>query len=148
VLFDVLDVPPVVTEDPFLSTLREGPNANDEVVAGSGDAPVVQRETESMRGFPTRGLRGEVAHIGPEILHDSGLVCGPDVGAGVIEGQRANGGVVRPEDRFKVERQPFQTVNSPLMESVSIRRPYYCPDNRVVLYPGLLPVAGSYGSKK
>jgi hypothetical protein len=34
------------------------------------------------------GPRGDV---GPKILDDAGLVCGRDVGADVIEGQRADG---------------------------------------------------------
>jgi len=39
-----------------------------------------------------------------EILDDAGLIGGRDVGAGVVKGQRADGGVVRLEDGFKVER--------------------------------------------
>jgi hypothetical protein len=49
---------------------------------------------------------GEVVHVGLEILDDAGLVCRRDVGAGVVEGQRTNSGVVRLEDGLKVERQP------------------------------------------
>jgi hypothetical protein len=48
-----------------------------------------------------------------EILDDGGLVHGRDVGAGVVEGQRANGGVVRLGNCFKVERQPVPSCEFP-----------------------------------
>jgi hypothetical protein len=43
----------------------------------------------------------EVVHVGLDIFDDAGLVYGRDVGAGVVEGQRTDGGVVRLENCFK-----------------------------------------------
>ena len=67
--------------------------------------------------------RGEVAHIRLEILDNSRLVGGRDVGTGVVKGERTDGGVVCLEDGFKIERQPVPGRDSPLVEPVSIRRP-------------------------
>ena len=55
----------------------------------------------------------EVVHVGLEILDDPRLVCGRDVGAGMVEGQRADGGIVRLQDGFKVERQPVPSREFP-----------------------------------
>jgi hypothetical protein len=91
----------------FSRLFREGPNANDGVVAGSDEALVIQREIESTHDVPTRGSHSEIFHVGLERLHDAGLVCGRDARASVIERQRANGSIVRLEDRLKVIRQPI-----------------------------------------
>jgi hypothetical protein len=48
--------------------------------------------------------RGEVVHVRLEILDNSRLVGGRDVGTGVVKGERTDGGVVCLEDGFKIER--------------------------------------------
>jgi hypothetical protein len=101
---DAFDVPPMAGQDPFLPTFRKRPDAHGRVVAGRGETLVVWRETESTYGLSVCGPRGEIIHVGLEILNDAGLIGGRDVGAGVVEGQRAYGGVVRLEDGFEVER--------------------------------------------
>ena len=111
--FDALDVPPVTRKDAFLSTLGERPDAHGRVVAGCGEALVVRRETETTHGFSMCGPCREVVHVGLEVLDDPRLVCGRDVGAGVVEGQRADGGIVRLQDGFKVERQPVPSREFP-----------------------------------
>ena len=50
--------------------------------------------------------RGEVVHVRLEILDNSRLVGGRDVGTGVVQGERTDGGVVCLEDGFKIEREP------------------------------------------
>ena len=92
---DALDVPSVTRKDAFLSTLGERPDAHGRVVAGCGEALVVGRETETTHSFSMCGPCREVVHVRLEILDDPRLVCGRDVGAGVVEGQCADGGVVR-----------------------------------------------------
>jgi hypothetical protein len=49
---------------------------------------------------------GEVVHVRLEILDNSRLVGGCDVGTGVVKGERTGGAVVCLEDGFKIERQP------------------------------------------
>jgi hypothetical protein len=44
-----------------------------------------------------RGPRREIVHVGLKILDDTRLVCGRDVGAGVVEGERTDGSVVNLE---------------------------------------------------
>jgi len=61
--------------------------------------------------------------LGLEILDDSRLVCGCDIGAGVVEGQRADGSVVACRMISKLDVNPLQAVSSPLVEPVSMRRP-------------------------
>ena len=92
---DALDVPSVTRKDAFFSTLGERPDAHGRVVAGCGEALVVRRETETTHGFSMCGPCCEVVHIGLEILDDSRLVGGRDVGASVVEGKGADGGIVR-----------------------------------------------------
>ena len=75
-------------KDTLLAALRKGPDAHGRVVAGCGEALIVWRESESAYRVAMCGPRGEVVHIGLEILDDTGLVCGRDVGAGVVEGER------------------------------------------------------------
>ena len=41
-----------------------------------------------------RRPRGEVIHVRLEILDDSGLVCGRDIGASMVEGECADGSIV------------------------------------------------------
>jgi len=70
------------------------------------------------------GPRGEVIHVGLEIFGDAGLIGGRDVGTGVAEGQRAYMAAScawRMVSKLNVN--PFQAVNSPLVEPVSMRRP-------------------------
>ena len=59
------------------------------VVAGCGEARVVRRETETTHCSSIRGSCREVLHVVLETLGDSRLICGRDVGTGVVEGQRA-----------------------------------------------------------
>jgi len=94
----------VASQNTFLSGLRERPDAHDLVVARCSEARIAWRETWFTYGLSIRGPRSEVIHVGLEILDDAGLMGGRDVGASVIEGQRADGGVMRLEDGFKVER--------------------------------------------
>lgn len=103
---DALDVPSMAGKDALLAALRKGPNAHGSVITGSGEARVVWRKTESAYGFAMCGPRGEVVHVGLEILDDTGLVCGRDVRAGVVEGECADGGIVSLEDSLKIECQP------------------------------------------
>jgi hypothetical protein len=110
---NTLDVPSVACKNPFFPTLRERPNANGRVVAGRGEALVVWRETQSTYGLSMCGPRSEVVHVGLEILDDSRLVRRCDVGARVVEGQRADGSIVGLEDRFKIERQPIPSCEFP-----------------------------------
>jgi hypothetical protein len=60
--------------------------------------------------------RSKVVHVGLEILDDSRLVRGRDVGARVVEGQCADGSIVGLEDRFKIERQPIPSREFPTRE--------------------------------
>ena len=92
--FDTLNVPSMASKDTFLAALRKGPNAHSRVVTSGGKAVIVGRKTESAYGFAMCRPRGEIVHVGLEILDDSGLVCGRDIGAGMIEGERADGGIV------------------------------------------------------
>ena len=55
-------------------------------------------------GFSMCRPRGEVVHVRLEILDNSRLVGGCDVGTGVVKGERTDGGVVCLEDGFKIER--------------------------------------------
>ncbi len=93
-------------KDPFLAALRKRPNAHGRVVTGSGEPFVIGRKTESTYGFAMCRPGGEIVHVWLEILDDSGLVCGRDVGAGVIEGECTDGGIVCLQDRLKIECQP------------------------------------------
>ena len=71
--------------------------------------------------------RGEVVHVRLEILDNSRLVCGRDVGTGVIKGKRTDGGVVCLEDGFKIERQPVPGCEFPTrgtsQYTTTLRRP-------------------------
>jgi hypothetical protein len=69
------------------------------------------------------GSGGEVVHVGLEMLDGAGLVYRRDVGASVVEGQRADGGVVGLEDCFKSNVNPFHAVNSLLVGAARMRRP-------------------------
>ena len=82
--FKALDFPSMAGDDTLL-TAR--PDAHGRVAAGCGKTCVLRRETETAYGFAVCFPRGEVVHVGLEILHDTGLRCGHDVGAGVIEGE-------------------------------------------------------------
>jgi hypothetical protein len=57
--------------------------------------------------------RGQVVHVRLEVLDDAGLVCRRDVGAGVVEGQRADGGVVRLENGLEVEGEAVPCCELP-----------------------------------
>ena len=86
-------------KDTLLAALRKGPDAHGRVVAGCGEALIVWRETESANRVAMCGPRGEIVHIGLEILDDIGLVCGRrDVGASVVEGEGADGSTMSLED--------------------------------------------------
>ena len=100
-------------KDTLLAALRKGPDAHGRVVAGCGEALVVRRETESAYGFAMCGPRGQVVHVGLEVLDDTGLVRGRDVGAGVVEGERADGSIVSLEDGLEIECQPVPRCELP-----------------------------------
>ena len=111
--FNTLDIPSVASKDTFLTTLRKGPNAHGRVVAGRGETLVVWREAEPANGLAMGRPRGEVVHVRLEILYDSGLVCGRDVGASMVEGQCSDGGIVGLQDRLEIERQPVPCCELP-----------------------------------
>jgi hypothetical protein len=71
--------------------------------------------------------RGEVVHVRLEILDNSRLVGGRDVGTGVVKGERTDGGVVCLEDGFKIERQPVPGREFPTrgtgQYTTTLRRP-------------------------
>jgi hypothetical protein len=48
--------------------------------------------------------RGKVVRVRLEILDNSRLVGGRNVGTGVVKGERRDGGVVCLENGFKIER--------------------------------------------
>ena len=60
-----------------------------------------------------RRPRGEIVHVGLEILDDSGLVCGRDVGASMVEGECTDGGIVGLQDCLEIERQPVPCCKLP-----------------------------------
>lgn len=92
--FNTLDVPSMTSKNTFFAALRKRPNAHGRVVTGGGEAVIVGRKTESAYCFAMCGPRGEVVHVRLEILDDSGLVCGRDICASMVEGERADGGIV------------------------------------------------------
>ena len=71
--------------------------------------------------------RGEVVHVRLEILDNSRLVGGRDVGTGVVKGERRDGGVVCLEDGFKIERYPVPGREFPArgtgQYTTTLRRP-------------------------
>lgn len=85
---DVYDVLSMASQDPFPPHLRKRQTRR--VVVGRGKALVVWRET-AMYGLSMCGPCGEVIHVGLNILGIVGFIGGRDVGAGVVEGQRADG---------------------------------------------------------
>ena len=111
--FNALDVPSMASEDTFLAALREGPNAHGRVVTGGGEAVIVRRKTESAYGFAMCRPRGQVVHVRLEIFDNSGLVCGRDIGASMVEGECADGGIVGLQYRLKIERQPVPCCKLP-----------------------------------
>lgn len=92
--FDTLDVPSMASENAFFAALRKRPNAHGRVVTGSCEAIIIGRKTEPAYSFAMCRPRGEVVHVRLEILDDSGLVCGRDIGASMVEGECADGGIV------------------------------------------------------
>ena len=111
--FNTLDVPPMASKDTFLAALRKGPNAHGRVVTGSGKAVIIGRKTQSAYGFAMCGPRSEVIHVRLEILDDPGLVCGRDIGPSMVEGECADGGIVRLQDCLEIERQPVPCCKLP-----------------------------------
>jgi hypothetical protein len=111
--FNTLDVPSMASKDTFLAALRKGPDAHGRVVTSGGEAVIVGRKTESAYGFAMCRPRGEVVHVRLEILDDSGLVCGRDIGASMVEGECADGGIVGLQDCLEIERQPVPCCKLP-----------------------------------
>ena len=124
---DALDVPPVSGEDALFSALGEGPDPHGRVVAGRGETRVVRREAEPANGLAVCGPRGQVVHVGLEVLDDAGLVRRRDVGAGVVEGERADGGVVRLENGLKVEREAVPRCELPARRARQYAATLRCP---------------------
>jgi hypothetical protein len=91
---DILNVPSVSSEDPFLSTLYERPNSRVRVITRS-----LSGEKLSTYGFSMYRPCSKVVHVGLEIPDDSGLVCRRDVWT------CGNNDIMRlePEDSFQVE---------------------------------------------
>ena len=111
--FNALDVPSMAGKDTFLATLRKRPDAHGRVIAGCGETCVVRRETESAHSFAMCCPCSKVVHVGLEILDDTGLVCGRNVGAGMVEGERADGSIVGLEDCLEIECQPVPCCELP-----------------------------------
>jgi len=59
--------------------------------------------------------RGGVIQVGLEIPGDVGLVCRRDVCTNAVKSQRADGSIVQ-SIISKMNPNPFQAVNSPLVE--------------------------------
>ena len=110
---DALDVPPVSGKHALFAALGEGPHAHGRVVARSGEPCVVWRETEPAHGLPMCRPRSQVVHVRLEVLDDAGLVGRRDVGACVVEGQRADGGVVCLENGLEVEGEAVPCCEFP-----------------------------------
>lgn len=110
---DALDVPPVAGEHALFAALGEGPHAHGRVVARSGEPCIVRRETEPAHGLPMCRPCSQVVHVRLEVLDDAGLVGRRDVGACVVEGQRADGGVVRLENGLEVEGEAVPCCEFP-----------------------------------
>ena len=110
---DALDVPPVSGKHAFFAALGEGPHAHGRVVARSGEPRVVWRETQPAHGLPMCRPRSQVVHVWLEVLDDTGLVGRRDVGACVVEGQRADGGVVCLENGLEVEGEAVPCCEFP-----------------------------------
>ena len=122
-----LDVPPVSGEDALFAALGEGPDPHGRVVAGRCETRVVRREAEPANGLAMGRPRGQVVHVGLEVLDDARLVRRRDVGARVIEGERADGGVVRLENRFKVEREAVPRCELPARGARQYATTLRCP---------------------
>lgn len=77
---DILDVPSVVSKDPFFSTLCERPNSRGRVVT-DWESFSSSGEKLSTYGFSKciMTLCSEAFHVGWEISDDPGLVCRRDV---------------------------------------------------------------------
>ena len=125
--FNTLDVPSMAGKDTFLTALCKGPNAHGRVVTRGGEAVIVGRKTESAYGFAMCGPRGEVVHVRLEILDDSGLVCGRDIGASMVEGECADGGIVGLQNCLEIERQTVPCCKLPTrgtgQYAATLRRP-------------------------
>ena len=75
--FDPFDIPSVAGKDTLLSesTLRERPDPCSRVITsitGCGKSCAVWRGVESTYGFSMCRPRGDVVHVGSEMLDDSG----------------------------------------------------------------------------
>ncbi len=72
--FEPFDIPSVAGKDTLLSesTLRERSDPRSRVITGCGKSCVVWRDVESMYGFSMCRPRGDVVHVGFEMLDDSG----------------------------------------------------------------------------
>ena len=105
--FDAFDVPTVAGEDAFLARFLKGPYPYARVVAGGCETTVVWAEADPPDGLSGAGALpgGEIVHVGLEILDDAALVRRGEVGAGMGEGEGADGGIVRLEDGLEVERE-------------------------------------------
>ena len=81
-------------------------SAKDQTRTVESSLAVAKRSSsESAYGLAMCTPRGEVAHVRLEILDDSGLVCRSDIGAGLIEGDGTDSGIMRLKNGLKVERQ-------------------------------------------
>ena len=124
---DALDIPSVPGKDTLLAAFCERPDAHGRIVTGSREALVIWREAESAYGLTMCRPRSEVVHVRLEILDDSGLVCRSDIGAGVIEGEGTDSGIVRLKNGLKVERQTIPSCKLSArrtgQDAAALRRP-------------------------
>ena len=70
---------------------------------------------------------GQVVHVRLKVLDDASLIRRRDVGAGVVESERADGGVVRLQNGLKVEGEAVPCCELPAcgacQYAATLRRP-------------------------
>lgn len=92
-------------KDTLHPAFLERPDSDTRIVTRCGKTTVIWAKAETPDGFPrSRTLpRGQIVHIGLEVLNDPALVRGCKIRSRVRKCKRANSGVVGLEDGFKIE---------------------------------------------
>ena len=114
---EALDVPSVTRKDMFLSILGKRPDAHSRVVAGCGEVCVVRRETETAHGFSMCG-RGRRLFMYLTIPDSSAEAMWVPV---QLEASARIAVSCARKMVSTLKVNPFQAVNSPLVEPVSTR---------------------------
>jgi hypothetical protein len=70
---------------------------------------------------------GEIVHVGLEIFDDAVFVCRGEIGAGVGEGECADGGVVCLEDGFEVKCEAVPESEFAACGSGEDSSAFWCP---------------------